>query len=277
MAERDKLPATSHTWNEVALATQSGTLVTRGLEAIKNRSNYRTEESIEGNLTIAPEEIEAELDRYSLQAKALLPLLTGLSETEMVERFCGLLEHPNVSIDGLCQILKGARIERGYSLLARFCYIRYTDPNFVERIDYYYNFHAIIEDIETGIFKAMRFDQSIDGAISAFFVASILPMVGAYGRGCFAMDRCVPIPDLDVLHSLLNEHDFDLSGSTLSKDSMVNYTLGLRISRNSEELRCACLGCDEGSIIDYKYSLDMVGHFVMEEPLRLISRGGALY
>jgi len=225
MAERDKLPVISHTWNEVALATQSGTLVARGLEAIKNRSNDRAIESIECNLTVAPEKIESELDHYSQQVKTLLPILKPLSETEMAERFCYLLEHPEVLIDGLCHILKGARIEPDYNLYAKLCLTRYSMPIGEMIIDTYYEYHGVIAELETDIFKAMRFDQSIDGAISAFFVASTLPTVGAYGRGCFVMDRYCPIPDQDCLHSLLNEHDFDLSCSTLNKDSMVNYSL----------------------------------------------------
>jgi len=299
MAERDNLPAISHARSEVALATQSGTLVARGLEAVRRGNKKRVLARSETPSIIEPDKLIFKLDQYSQSTESFIGIPRDFANVS------DFYDRSICNIDALFRILKGVYIEDQYHLFARFCpdpFADQADPSWVTKLDvpgdfdgdfqsmlesalhygYWYKYFSIVDECDFitmyDLMTGLRFDHSLAGAISALFVASTLPMVGAYWHGCYAMGRYVPIPDQAALHGLLNEHDFDLSGSTLSEDSVLNYTLGLRVAQTCEDTRCACLGCDEnGSIIDFKFRLDTGGHFIKEESLRLISTSKVLY
>ena len=127
---------------------------------------------------------------------------------------------------------------------------------------------AIVNGREVTFLQGLRFGDTVDGVLSAFFAGAILPTVGAFWHGLYERDyEMVESPEE------LNELMF---GGTLKEAvgdtrDILRTPLGLRIQNVNGTKRCACLcHSDTEGLLDVEVSISADGR--AHEAVRTVLR-----
>ena len=160
----------------------------------------------------------------------------NISEEEAIRR----TEHGDggrFALESLIRALKDARTYPKASYYAKF----HTDEDGeIGSIHHGWCFDsfAIINGYEVNVLQGLRFADTIDGALSAFFASAILPTIGAYWHGLYDRDyQMVETP------TELNELIFSgiLNETVGDTQAILRTPLGLRIQKVDGGKRCTCL------------------------------------
>jgi hypothetical protein len=122
----------------------------------------------------------------------------------------------------------------------------------------------------------LRFADTRDGVLSAFFASVILPTIGAYWHGLYERDYQL----IESPHEL-NEAAFsdDLKKAAGDTRAILKTPLGLRIRRvdGNKSCKCLCLSETEG-LLDIEFMVSADGR--ASKPVRSVLRepeGRTLY
>jgi hypothetical protein len=124
--------------------------------------------------------------------------------------------------------------------------------------------------------QALRFGDTVDGLLSAFFASAILPTIGAYWQGLYDRDyQIVESPEE------LNEVMFgdDIEWAVGNTRAVLKTPLGLRIEKAEGGKLCKCL-CYSGTegMLDIEFMVSPVGRVSEATRTALLKpTGGTLY
>jgi hypothetical protein len=223
-----------------------------------------------GKAFISPGDLLPVIARYSNAALRIL----DISEQEAIRR----TEHGDggrFALGSLVRTLKDARTYPGASYYAKF----HTDEDGeIDSVHHGWCFDAfaMINGDEVNVLESLRFADTIDGVLSAYFASAILPTIGAYWHGLYDRDyQIIETP------KQLNELLFGgtLKEATGGTRAILRTPLGLRIQKVDGSKRCVCLCYSEtAGLLDVECTISADGQAY--EAVRTILRqpeGGTLY
>jgi len=131
-----------------------------------------------------------------------------------------------------------------------------------------FDYFANLDGHEVNLLQALRFADTRDGILSAFFASVILPTIGAYWHGLYERDY----QPIESPHEL-NEAVFsdDLKKAAGDTRAILKTPLGLRIRRvdGSKSCKCLCLSETEG-LLDIEFMVSADGR--ASKPVRTVLR-----
>jgi TPR repeat protein len=185
-----------------------------------------------GKAIIGPDDMLPVIAGYSNSALRIL----DVSEDEAIRRTeCG--DGGRFALGSLVRTLKDAKTYPEASYYAKF----HTDEDGeIDSIHHGWCFDsfALVNGHEVILLQGLRFADTIDGVLSAFFASAILPTIGAYWHGLYDRDyQVVETP------KELNELIFGgtLKEATGDTQGILRTPLGLRIQKVDGGKRCTCL------------------------------------
>jgi hypothetical protein len=129
---------------------------------------------------------------------------------------------------------------------------------------------ANIDGNEVQLLKGLRFADTTDGVLSAFFISAILPTIGAFWHGLYDRDYQL-VESAKELNELLSNGT--LKEVVADTRAILRTTLGLRIQKFSGSKRCVCLCHSETEgLLDIEVTILADGqaceavHTVLREP-----------
>jgi len=223
-----------------------------------------------GKAFIRSDDLLPVIARYTNAAKRAL----DTSEEEAIRR----TEHGDggrFALESLVRTLKDAQIDPEASYYAKF----HTDEDGeIDSIHHGWCFDsfATVNGHEVNLLQGLRFADTIDGVLSAFFASAILPTIGAYWHGLYDRDyQMVETP------KELNELIFSgtLNEAVGDTQAILRTPLGLRIQKVDGGKRCTCLCHSETEgLLDIEVTVSADGRAY--EAVRTVLRepeGGTLY
>jgi hypothetical protein len=181
---------------------------------------------------IGPDDLLPVIVGYSNMALRTL----GISEDEAIRR----IEHGDggrFALESLVRTLKDARAYPEAFYYAKF----HTDEDGeIESIHHGWCFDsfATVNGQEVNLLQGLRFADTIDGVLSAFFASAILPTIGAYWHGLYDRDYQVIETSKELNELLFGGILKEASGDT---QGILRTPLGLRIQKVDGGKRCTCL------------------------------------
>jgi hypothetical protein len=160
----------------------------------------------------------------------------NISEDEAIRR----TEHGDggrFALESFVRTLKGVQIDPEASYYAKF---HPDEDGEIDSIHHGWCFDsfATVDGREVHLLQGLRFADTIDGVLSAFFTSAILPTIGAYWHGLYDRDyQLVQTP------KELNELIFSgtLNEAVGNTQAILRTPLGLRIQKVDGGKRCTCL------------------------------------
>lgn len=223
-----------------------------------------------GNAFIEPDDLRSVIARYTNTAQRSL----DISEEEAARR-TERGDGGKFELESLVRTLMDTRIYPQVSYYAKF----HTDED--GEIDsthhgWCFDSFAAIGGHEVDLLHALRFVDTRDGILSAFFASVILPTIGAYWHGLYERDY-----ELIASPNELNEAVFsdDLKKAVGDTRAILKTPLGLRIRRvdGGNSCKCLCLSETEG-LLDIEFMVSSDGR--ASKPVRTVLRepeGRTLY
>jgi hypothetical protein len=223
-----------------------------------------------GNALIGPDELLPVIARYITEAKRIL----DITKEEAIRRS----EHGDggkFSMEPLVRCLKDAQTHPRASYYAKFALDEDGDISSIHH-GWCFDSFANLDGQEVNLLQALRFADTRDGILSAFFASVILPTIGAYWHGLYERDYQL----IESPHEL-NEAVFsdDLKRAIGDTRTVLKTPLGLRIRRvdGNKSCKCLCLSETEG-LLDIEFMISADGR--ASEPVRIVLRepeGRTLY
>jgi hypothetical protein len=185
-----------------------------------------------GKVVIGMDDLLPVIARYTNEARQIL----DISEEEAIRR----TEHGDggrFALNSLVQILKDTRTYPEASYYAKF----HTDEDGgIDSIHHGWCFDsfAIINEQEVEFLQGLRFADTIDGILSAFFASAILPTIGASWHGLYERDY-QPVESPEELKKIVLSGTLkEAAGDTRA---ILRTPLGLRIQKKNGGKLCTCL------------------------------------
>jgi len=185
-----------------------------------------------GKAIIRPDDLLPVIVGYSNAALRTL----GISEDEAIRR----TEHGDggrFALESLVRTLKDARTYPEASYYAKF----HTDEDGeIDSIHHGWCFDsfAMVNGHEVSLLQGLRFADTIDGVLSAFFASAILPTIGAYWHGLYDRDYQIVETPKELNELIFGGTLKEASGDT---QGILRTPLGLRIQKVDGTTQCICL------------------------------------
>ncbi len=181
---------------------------------------------------IRPNDLLPVIAKYTKAAQRVL----SINKEEAIRR----TEHGDggrFALDSLVAVLRDTQAYPGAAHYAKF---HLDEDGEIGSMHHGWCFDAFatIDGNERNLLQSLRFADTIDGILSAFFASAILPTVGAYWHGLYHRDyQIVETPNK------LNEIMFNgtLNEAVGDTQAILRTPLGLRIQKVGGVKRCICL------------------------------------
>ena len=185
-----------------------------------------------GKAIIRPDDLLPVVVGYSNAALRTL----GISEDEAVRR----TEHGDggsFALESLVRTLKDARTYPEASYYAKFHTDEDGEINSIHH-GWCFDSFAMVNGHEVNLLQGLRFADTIDGVLSAFFASAILPTIGAYWHGLYDRDYQIVETPKELNELIFGGTLKEASGDT---QGILRTPLGLRIQTVDGTKQCICL------------------------------------
>lgn len=223
-----------------------------------------------GNALIGPDDLLPVVARYATEAKRILEI-TEEEALRLTEQGDG----GKFPMEPLVRCLKDTQTHPRASYYAKFAIDEDGDIGSIHH-GWCFDSFANLDGKEVNLLQALRFADTRDGVLSAFFASVILPTIGTYWHGLYERDYQL----IESPHEL-NEAVFsdDLKKATGDTRAILKTPLGLRIRRvdGNKSCKCLCLSETEG-LLDIEFMVSADGR--ASKPVRTVLRepeGRTLY
>jgi hypothetical protein len=213
-----------------------------------------------GNALIGPDDLLPVIARYATEAKWILEI----TEEEAIRR----TEHGDsgkLQLEPLVRCLKDTQTHPRASYYAKFAVDEDGDIGSIHH-GWCFDSFANLDGHEVNLLQALRFADTRDGILSAFFASVILPTIGAYWHGLYERDYQLIESPNDLNEAMLNGDLKEGAGDTRTS---LKTPLGLRIRRvdGNKSCKCLCLSETEG-LLDIEFMVSADGR--ASEPVRTV-------
>jgi hypothetical protein len=232
------------------------------------RSQYAYDPA--GNALIGPDDLLPVVAKYATEAKRILEITEeeALRRTEQGDggRF---------PMEPFVRCLKDIQTHPKVSYYAKFAIDGDGDIGSIHH-GWCFDSFANLDGHEVNLLQALRFADTKDGILSAFFVSVILPTVGAYWHGLHERDYQIIESPRELNEAVFSN---DLKKAVGDTRAILKTPLGLRIRRvdGSKSCKCLCLSETEG-LLDIEFMVSAEGQ--ASNPVRTVLRepeGRTLY
>jgi hypothetical protein len=217
---------------------------------------------------VSPDSFFSDICTYSEHAASILQLTPEEAAARVREDY-------KFKLDDIIVRLKGIRVAPHAAVYAKFG--RDEDEGELSpHHGWFFDFFACVAGREVDILKAIRFDRTMQGLVSASFVIVVLPTIGAYWHGLYERGYEL-IRSSSMLNDILFDGDFDFKLNSPEVKNAVNTDLGLRTRGLENGVTCSCLCYSEcEGIFDYQFALDENGYCVRKEKKSLLKTSGTV-
>jgi hypothetical protein len=223
-----------------------------------------------GKAFIGPDDLLPVIARYTNVAQWILDI-SEEEATRRTERGDG----GRFALESLVRTLKDTPTYPEVSYYAKF----HTDEDGeIDSIHHGWCFDsfAVIGGHEVNVLQGLRFADTIDGVLSAFFASAILPTIGAYWHGLYDRDYQMVETPKQLNELIFNGTLKETDGDT---QAILRTPLGLRIQKVDGSKRCTCLCYSETEgLLDIECTISADGQ--ASEAVRTVLRepeGRTLY
>jgi hypothetical protein len=215
-----------------------------------------------GNALIGPDDLLPVVAKYAAEARRILEI----TEDEAIRRI-EQGDGGRFQMEPLIRCLKDTQTRSGDSYYAKLSIDEDGDIGSIHH-GWCFDSFANIDGHEVNLLQALRFSDTRDGILSAFFASVILPTIGAYWHGLYERDYQL-IESPHELNGVM--FSGNLKESLGDTRTILKTPLGLRIQRidGNRSCTCLCLSETEG-LLDIKFMVSSDGQ--ASKPVRTALR-----